>query len=108
METFVKKVYATYNPSQLMHHLDLLIVKHLSEFNILQNWASPLVDRFGETPNDTLNNDLEDFFEDLCLENDKKGITETPIERKLVLYKMLEDDFLFMKSNCERLTVNLK
>ena len=80
----------------------------IAEARILQNWASPLVERLSETPNDTLNNDLDDFFEELYCENDKKGITDTPIERKLVLYKMLGDDFSFMKSDCKRFTVYLK
>ena len=116
MENFVKKLCAS-NPFQMISYNKLPIERItglyktlLTTAESLQNWASPLIKRFGfgEFSNDTLNNDLEDFFEDLCRENDKKGITETPIERKLVLYKMLEDDFLFIKSNCKRFTVNLK
>ena len=84
------------------------IMELIAEARSLQNWVSPLIKLFGEISNDTLNNDLDDFFEDLCRENDKKGMTETPIERKLVLYEMLEDGFNFMKSKCKRFTVNLK
>ena len=80
----------------------------LAEAKRLQNWASPLVKRFAENPDDTLNNDLEDFFEDICRKIDKISITETPIERKLVLYEMTNDDHRFMQSNCKRFTVYLK
>ena len=67
----------------------------------------------------SLNNDLENFVEDLCRESEKTSITEKPIERKLVLYKMLRDNFKFknlnlylgnllLQSNCKRLTVYFK
>ena len=111
---FVKKLCAS-NPKQMIRYDKLPIEQKTEVYQTLlttaenlQNWASPLIKRFGKIKNDTLNNDLEGFFEDLCHENDKKGITETPIKRKLVLYKMLEDDFLFMKSDCKRFTVYLK
>ena len=78
------------------------------EAKSLQDWVSPLINRFDDISNDTLNNDLEDFIEDLVRKNDNLSITETPIERKLVLYKMLEDDHHFMKSTCKRFTVYLK
>ena len=68
-------------------------------------FASPLVKHFVGNPDDTLNNDLENFIEDLCREI---NIAETPIERKLVLYEMTNDDHRFMQSNCERFTVYLK
>lgn len=70
---------------------------------------------------DSLNNDLEDFIEDLNYGSDETRTIDMPIERQLVLFEMLRPeaeanmqgrdrshDYQFLKSKCERLTVYLK